>query len=149
MQQKIESSQQLVSGSKPIAEAVVAPVTEPLDYDDGLLAAGGPIMAVAIGFALIAAGATFFASGEALFAVVICVVYTVMFFGIPALMSRIRSGRDTRWKADTPERRNHLVSIHTGVMRRREAVLQMVIVPVGVSFAFVAFGLIWILSRPW
>lgn len=148
MQQKIESPQQLVTGSEPLAKTV-APVTEPLDYDDGLLAAGGPIMAIAIAFALAAAGTTFFASGETLFVVVICVVYTVMFFGVPAVMTRIRAGRDTRWQRDTPERRNHLVMIHTGVMRRHEAVLQMVIVPVGVSFAFAAFGLIWILSRPW
>lgn len=148
MQQKIESPQQLASGSKPLAE-VVAAATDLGDYDDGLLAAGGPIMAVAIGFALVAAGVTFFASGEALFAVVICAVYVVMFFGLPALMARIRSGRDTRWKRDTPERRNPLVAINTGVMRRYEAVLQIVIVPVGVSFAFAAFGLIWVLSRPW
>lgn len=148
MQQKVESPQQLVAGSKPLAD-VVSPDTEPLDYDDGLLAVGGPIMAIAMGFALAAAGATFFAKGEALFAIVICIVYTVMFFGVPVMMTRIRSGHDARWCRDTPERRNHLVAIHTGLMRRHEAVLQMVIVPVGVSFAFAAFGLIWVLSRPW
>lgn len=148
MQQKVESPQQLVAGSKPLAE-VVASVAEPLDYDDGLLATGGPIMAVAMVLALATAGATFFASGETLFVIVICVGYLAVFFGVPALMAHIRTGHDTRWRRDTPERRSHLVSINTGVMRRREAVLQMVIVPVGVSFAFAAFGLIWILSRPW
>lgn len=149
MQQKIESPQQFLVASKPAKRAIAGSTEEPHDYDDGLLATGGPIMIAAIGVALAIAAATFFASGEALFAVAICVVYTAVFFGVPLLLTRIRSGRDGRWQRETPHRRDHLVSIYTGVMKRHEAVLQMVIVPVGVSFAFAAFGLIWILSRPW
>lgn len=146
MQQKIEFPQQLVAGAK------VAPKPargEPDDYDDGLLATGGPIMIGAIGVALAIAAMTFVASGEALFAVAICVVYTAMFFGVPIMMLRMRSGHDARWQRDTPHKRKPVVTTYTGLIGRREAIVQMVIVPVGVSFAFGAFALIWVLARPW
>ena len=71
MQQKIESPQQFLVASKPIQD-VGTPGEEPHDYDDGLLAIGGPIMITAIGAALAIAAATFFESGEALFAVALC-----------------------------------------------------------------------------
>lgn len=148
MQQKIESPQQFIIAPEPTEKAVTK-TAEPHDYDDGLLATGGPIMISAMGLALLIAATTFFASGEALFAVVISVFYVAIFFGLPGLMARIRSGQDTRWQPDTPRKRDYLVQTYTGIMKRHEAVMQMVIVPIGVAFAFAGFSLIWILARPW
>ena len=146
MQQKVELSKQFQVSSKD-ASGASGTSTELYDYDDGLLATGGPIMIAAIAVALGIAATTFLASGEALFAVIISGFYTVMFFGIPAVMSRIRYGHDTRWQR--AHRRVDQVSILTGIMGRREAVLQMVMVPIGVAFAFAAFSTIWVLARPW
>ncbi len=148
MQQKVELTREFRAASKIVPEAP-AEAAEPDDHDDGLLATGGPIMFAAMGAALAIAAVTFLTSGEALFAVVISGVYTVIFFGIPVLMSRIRTGHDTRWRQETPHRKHHLVATFTGIMGRREAVLQMVIVPIGVAFAFAAFSMIWYLARPW
>lgn len=148
MQQKVELSSQFQVSSKN-ASGPPGASTELHDYDDGLLATGGPIMIAAIALALGIAATTFLANGEALFAVIISTFYTSMFFGIPILLSRIRTGRDTRWHRDTKQRRVDQVSIFTGIMGRREAVLQIVIVPIGVAFAFAAFSTIWLLARPW
>lgn len=147
MQQRLESPQQFLVASEP-AENLTAQDTEPVEYDDGLLATGVPIMISAIWLALAIAAATFFTSGEALFAVVISIAYTAVFFGVPALMARLRSRHDNRWKPRPPHTRDRVVSIYTGTMKRHEAVLQMVVVPVGVAFAFAGFGLIWMLVRP-
>ena len=118
------------------------------DYDDGLLAAAAPIMIVAYGAALGIAAMTFSASGEALLAITICVVYAVMFFGVPYLMINIRKNRDERWRTDGPERISDRISIHGGMIRRHEALLQMVIVPACVAVAFASFAIIWISLRP-
>ncbi len=147
MQQKVELSKKQVSPKD--ASGASGTSTEPDDYDDGLLATGGPIMVAAIAIALGIAATTFLASGEALFAVVISGFYMIMFFGIPSVLWRIRNGRDTRWQQARQHRSVDQVSILTGIMGRREAVLQVVMVPIGVAFAFAAFSTIWMLARPW
>lgn len=119
-----------------------------VDYDDGLLGAAAPIMISAYGLALFIAVLTFIGSGEALLAVGISAVYGVMYFGIPVLMTRIRNSHDERWRANGPERVSDRVAIYGGTIRRHEAILQIVIVPVCVAFAFAAFATIWILVRP-
>ncbi|MCL4765695.1 MAG: hypothetical protein KJZ80_05650 [Hyphomicrobiaceae bacterium] len=148
MQQKIDVHDMMRVAAKADPRTAIGE-TEPDDYDDGLLAAGGPIIVASAVAALGIATMTFLASGEALFAIAICVVYTAMFFGVPLTMTRIRAGRDERWRGDTPHRRHQAVATFTGAIRRHEAVMQMVIVPVGVAFAFAAFSVIWLLTRPW
>lgn len=148
MQQKIDVPRVMPAAAKADPRTAVRD-SDPDDYDDGLLATGGPIMIAAIAAALGIAALTFLTSGEALFAIAICVVYAAMFFGVPLTLTRIRDGRDERWRRDTPHRRHDAVATFTGAMGRREAVLQMVIVPIGVAGAFAAFSLIWVLARPW
>nr|PZN75716.1 MAG: hypothetical protein DIU57_18045 [Pseudomonadota bacterium] len=148
MQQRLESPQQFQIASKSAPSDPAQDEAKPVEYDDGLLATGLPIMISAIGVALAVAVATFFTNGEALFAVVISIAYAAVFFGVPAIMARLRSRHDTRWKPLPPHARDHIVSIYTGFMKRHEAILQMVIVPVGVAFAFAGFSLIWVLVRP-
>lgn len=119
-----------------------------LDYDDGLLRIAVPIMIVAYGSALGIVTATFWQSGEALFPIVICAVYIMMFFGVPILMSQVRNRHDTRWESRHPEATSDKVSVFTGRIGRTEAVLQIIIVPLVVVFAFAAFSIIWISLRP-
>jgi hypothetical protein len=72
----------------------------------------------------------------------------VMFFGVPVVMARIRNKRDARWFASSPEAHGDRVFIFGGSIGRGEALLQMVIVPLAVAFAFAAFAVIWLSVRP-
>lgn len=122
------------------------PDAPPRDYDDGLLRVAVPLMASAYGAALAIAAFTFATTAEATFMIAICGVYTLMYFGVPIIMARIRTGRDDRWTTETPARRAEEVEIFAGTIGRREALLQMVIVPIGVALAFAAFSVLWITS---
>ncbi|MEZ5850971.1 MAG: hypothetical protein R3D68_10035 [Hyphomicrobiaceae bacterium] len=121
------------------------PVT---DYDDGLLRTAVPVMMTAYGAAMAIAAFTFWQSGAALLAIAICVVYMAMFFGVPVLMSRIRNKHDVRWSQSHPQRRAERVVVFGGALGRTEALLQMVIVPLAVAFAFAAFATIWLSVSP-
>lgn len=148
MQQRTQSAEieaATTTGSRPPTRRREAVAT---DYDDGLLATGIPIMVAAYTAALVIVAATFMASGAALFAIAICAVYGVMYFGVPLLMLRVRSSHDDRWRPATPERTADRVYIFGGAIRRHEAIVQMVLVPLGVVLAFSAFSLIWIFVRP-
>src|SRR5690606_40228693 len=73
----------ILNPQKPVREDA-----EPDDYDDGLWATGGKIIIASIGTMLTIAVLTFLPSGEALFAVVISIFYTTMFFGVPFQLGR-------------------------------------------------------------
>jgi hypothetical protein len=118
------------------------------DYDDGLLGVAVPIMMACYVVATLSVVLAFRGSGEALFAIVLCVVYGAMFFGVPAVMMRIRSSHDRRWRSTRTERNSDMVSVLTGPMTRFEAVLQMVIVPLAVAVLFASFAFIWLVVRP-
>jgi len=148
MQQKIEAPEKFLIPAKSESDAR-ASEADPVDYDDGLLATAGPIMIANMGVAICILAMTFLASGEALFAVVISAGYVAVFFGLPIILTRIRDRRDDRWTREVPERTQHTVSVFTGTMKRHEALAQMLVVPLGLTFAFASFGLIWVLLRPW
>ncbi|HMN38394.1 MAG TPA: hypothetical protein PKD49_11895 [Hyphomicrobium sp.] len=118
------------------------------DYNDGLLGTAVPIMILAYATALAIVTLTFLQSGDTLLSIGICAVYLVMFFGVPGVMTKIRNGRDTRWTSRPPEATSERVSVFTGWLGRRDALLQIVTVPVAVAFAFAAFAIIWISVRP-
>lgn len=118
------------------------------DEDDGLLATAMPIMIGAFLMALAVVTTTFWSSGETLLSLAICFVYGVMFFGVPVAMAKIRNKHDTRWLADGPQRTSDIIDINTGPIHRGEALVQMVLVPVCVAFAFTGFAIIWVLVRP-
>ena len=147
MQQKIEAPETFLVTAK--VEPNTTAESDPADYDDGLLATSGPIMIASMAAGMCMVALTFLASGEAMFAVVISFAWIVVFFGLPIIMSRMRNRYDGRWCRDVPERRQQLVAVFTGTMKRHEAIAQMIVVPVGIMFAFGSFGLIWVLVRPW
>jgi hypothetical protein len=130
------------------ADPVVTDEIAEADYDDGLLRAAMPIMIAAYGAALAIASFTFWHSGETLLSLAICVAYAAMFFGVPVVMARIRNTRDVRWSPRHPESRSHRVTVFSGSIERSEALLQMVIVPLAVAFAFAAFAVIWLSLHP-
>lgn len=118
------------------------------DRNDGLLDTAIPIMIAAYGVALAIVTYTFWHSGDTLLSIAICAVYMVMFFGVPVVMARIRNWHDRRWHSDTSEAAADRVAIFGGSIGRPEALLQMVIVPIVVAFAFAAFAVIWLSVKP-
>jgi uncharacterized membrane protein len=128
-------------------KVTTSPVDTQAEVDDGLLAAAGPIMMAAYAVVLTVAILAFKADGEALLMVAISIVFAVMYFGVPLTMMRVRTRQDARWRKDGATRNGETVEICTGPMRRTEAVVQMVIVPLVVSAAFVAFAAIRSLVR--
>ena len=118
------------------------------DRNDGLLDTAMPIMIAAYGVALAIATYTFWHSGYTLLSIAICAVYVVMFFGVPIVVARIRNRHDGRWRSDATEAADDRVAIFTGSIGRSEALLQMVIVPLIVAFAFAAFAVIWLSVKP-
>lgn len=118
------------------------------DYNDGLLSTAGPIMACAYAVALGIAALTFRGKGEALFAVSISGGFALVFFVLPHLVLTVRKRQDRRWQEAAKQRYAPEVSTFTGSIRRREAVIQMVVVPLAVVVAFSSFALIWALIRP-
>lgn len=118
------------------------------DRNDGLLDTAMPIMIAAYGVALAIVSYTFWHSRDALLSIAICAVYIVMFFGVPIVMARIRNRHDGRWRSDANETAADRVAIFGGSIGRPEALLQMVIVPLVVAFAFAAFAVIWLSVKP-
>ncbi len=118
------------------------------DEDDGLLATAAPIMIGAYLMALAVVTTTFWSSGETLLSLAICFIYGVMFFGVPIAMAKVRNKHDARWLPDGTKRTADLVEIQTGTLHRHEALVQMVIVPVCVAFAFTGFAIVWVAVRP-
>lgn len=118
------------------------------DYDDGLLPTAGPVIAGSYGLALVIAALTFMSNGEAMFAVAISSVFAAVYFALAFLIFMVRKHRDIRWQAEGRQKHAGEVAIYTGAIRRREALLQMTIVPLSVVAAFTVFALIWVLARP-
>lgn len=118
------------------------------DYNDGLLSTAGPIMACAYAVALGIATLTFMNKGEALFAVSISCGFAIVFFVLPYLVLTVRKRHDRRWQGAARQRFAPKVSTFTGSIRRHEAIIQMVIVPLAVVMAFSSFALIWTQVRP-
>jgi hypothetical protein len=118
------------------------------DRDDGLLGAAAPIMIAAYSVAMAIAAYTFWGSGDTILSIAICVVYIVMFFGVPIAMMRVRNFHDQRWASGGREAVGDRVAIYSGTIGRKEALLQMVIVPLAVVFAFAAFAVIWLATKP-
>ena len=118
------------------------------DYDDGLLRAALPIMIAAYGFMFLVATITFWQSTETLLSVGVCVIYAAMFFGVQLVMASLRNSHDARWLRDAPEASGDRVSIFGGSIRRGEAILHIVLVPLVMAGAFTVLSMAWIASRP-
>ena len=69
-----------------------------------------------------------------------------MYFTLPVIMGRVRAARDQRWRSDSAHRTSAMVDLWTGPVRRREAIMQIISIPVAVLFAFAAFSAIWTLT---
>jgi hypothetical protein len=145
MQRKIDTVSVDDRESNGAAFASPEPASE---HDDGLLGTAVPIMIAAYGAAFGIVAYTFWQSGDTLLSIAICVVYTVMFFGVPIVMARIRNRYDARWALDYREATADRVEVFGGSIGRQEALLQMVIVPVAVVLAFAAFAVIWLSITP-
>ena len=133
--------------AQPKQDGPATAAATPAEWDDGLLAAAGPIMMAAYGVVLAVAVLTFKGSGEALLAVAVSIAFGFAFFAVPLAMTRTRARHDARWQKGAG-RKSETVETFTGCVARTEAVLHMVIVPVVVSIAFILFAAIWVLSRP-
>lgn len=118
------------------------------DRDDGLLRTAIPIMIAAYGTALAIVAYTFWRSGYTLLSIAVCIVYVVMFFGVPIVMARIRNRHDDRWAPGGREAMLDHVDVFGGSIGRKEALLQMSIVPLAVLFSFAAFAVIWLSVAP-
>jgi hypothetical protein len=111
--------------------------------DDGLLSVAGPVMIVCYGVMFGIAGLTFFGSGQALFVLSICAVFAFLYFAIPVTLLRIRAARDRRWMRDAVKARDPVVEVGTGSVRRWEAIIQIVSIPVAIVIGFALFALRW------
>ncbi|MGE0767487.1 MAG: hypothetical protein AB7L90_13560 [Hyphomicrobiaceae bacterium] len=144
MQLKLEA--QVIEEWKTAAEETT--VEPGSDRNDGLLDTAMPIMIAAYGVAIAIVTFTFWQSGDTLLSIAICAVYMVMFFGVPIMMARVRNRHDERWCGESPDAVVDRVAIFGGSIGRKEAVLQMVIVPLAVVVAFAAFAVIWLSVKP-
>ena len=115
---------------------------EPGEDDDGLLAVAGPIMASAYALLLAVAAVTFFRSGGAFFAVVISIVFAAIYFAIPMLFLKIRRTRDQRFH-ESELAASSVVDVWTGPMRRSEAVVQIVSIPLAILLGFTLLAIRW------
>ena len=137
------------SSNEPAAPAPLSPadpaLDEPGEYDDGLLAVAGPIIITCYTLLFAVAAATFFSTGAALFAVVVSIAFAVVFFAIPLTFFHLRAANDTRWRRDAVHSKSKIVETRTGPMRRWEAVVQIVTIPVVILLAFTALSIRWAL----
>ncbi len=113
-----------------------------IEHDDGLLAVAGPIMVVCYVLLFAIAAVTFFSSGSAFFAVGISIVFAVVYFAIPVVFFRIRAARDQRWLKDE-HATSPVVEVWTGSMRRWEALVQIVAVPLAILMGFTLLAIRW------
>lgn len=116
---------------------------EVVEYDDGLLAIAGPIMVICYSLFFTIATFAFMSSGNALFVVVISIFFAVVFFAIPVLFFKIRAARDERWRRDASVAANPVVEVWTGPMRRWEAIVQIVSIPVAILIGFTILTIRW------
>jgi hypothetical protein len=117
-------------------------------YDDGLLHNAGPIMAFAYALSLIVLLFTFSGHTEAFFNVIIVGGVFLVFFGIPYIMLRMRRLRDRRWHSDLEHSTAPSVTTWTGMLKRNDAIAQIIVVPLAVVVLFTSFALIWVLQGP-
>ncbi len=113
------------------------------EYDDGLLTVAGPIMIICYVLLFAIAAVTFFRTGTALFAVGVSAAFAVIFFAIPLLLLRIRSGRDDRWNYDPTRAASPEVDVFTGSMHRWEAIVQIISIPLAILMGFVLLAIRW------
>lgn len=114
--------------------------------DDGLLRVAGPIMVVCYTLLFAVAAATFFSTGAALFAVGVSAAFAIVFFAIPILFLRTRAARDSRWRRDAANASRPEVEVWTGSLRRYEAIIQIVSIPVAVLIGFTLLSIGWSLQ---
>lgn len=114
-----------------------------VEYDDGLLAVAGPIMILCYTLFFSIAAITFYGTGMALFAVAISAFFGLIYFAIPLLMFRIRSTRDGRWQSDSAHAGSAEVDVWTGRMRRWEAIVQIVSIPLAILMGFTLLAIRW------
>jgi Flp pilus assembly protein TadB len=141
-----------VALEKPFSSDAAAPSVDepesasdsPLEHDDGLLAVAGPIMVLCYVLFFAVASATFFGSGAALFAVVISMVFAAVFFAIPILFLRMRAARDQRWRRGE-QATSPVVDVCTGSMRRWEAIVQIISIPLTILMGFSLLAIRWAL----
>lgn len=148
MLQRLERADHDVEESSNKPRVATKSSAAPIDQDDGLLAEAIPIMIVAYAIALAAAVITFKANAEALFAVVISIGFAVVFFAVPLLLGRVRGEHDARLRPAPRQHASDRVETFTGIIRRPDALVQMVIVPIAVGLGFSCFALVWALVRP-
>ena len=129
-----------------VVVATLANPVAPADSDDGLLGQALPVVGVAYAAMFLAGVMTFWSSGAALFAVLISAGYTMMYFGVPLWMAWVRRSHDERWVTRTDRATTAMVDTYTGPLKRWEAVLQMVLIPIAVSVTFIAFCVIWVIQ---
>jgi len=136
------------SADDPAAAPVSRPAAEgdePGEYDDGLLAVAGPIIITCYTLLFAVAAVTFFSTGTAFFAVIVSIAFAVVFFAIPLTFFRLRASTDKRWRRDDEHSKSEFVETRTGPMRRWEAVVQIVTIPVVILLAFTALSVRWAL----
>lgn len=125
------------------ADGLASARDEVSEYDDGLLAIAGPIMLLCYSLLFTIAAVTFISRKDALFAVVISVFFAVVLFAIPLLFLKIRAARDWRWRKDTDIATGPVVEIWTGSMRRWEAIVQIVSIPLAILMGFTLLAIRW------
>lgn len=111
--------------------------------DDGLLSIAGPIMVLCYVLMFGIAAVTFFSSTQALFVLTICSGFAVLYFSLPYLFMRIRSGRDGRFQRDAVKAHDPMVEVGTGSIHRWEAIVQILSVPVAIVIGFSLFAIRW------
>ncbi|HEX2841070.1 hypothetical protein [Hyphomicrobium sp.] len=124
-------------------EVADADADENIEYDDGLLAVAGPIMIACYSLFFAIAAFTFFGTGTAFFSVGVSVLFAIVYFAIPMTMMKIRSTHDTRWRKQTSRASIPDVEVWTGSLKRWEAILQIVSVPLAILMGFALLALRW------
>lgn len=124
-------------------EVPVSDADENIEYDDGLLAVAGPIMIACYALLFAIAAYTFFGTGTALFSVGVSVLFAIVYFAIPMIMMKIRSTRDSRWRTQTSRASSADVEVWTGSLKRWEAILQIVSIPLAILMGFALLAIRW------
>jgi hypothetical protein len=114
-----------------------------LEYDDGLIAVAGPIMIACYLVLFLVAATAFHGTGTALLSVMLSATLGVVYFGIPLLLMQIRAGRDVRWRSDPSRAHSSEVDVWTGSMRRWEAIVQIVTIPLAIVMGFTLLAVRW------
>lgn len=127
--------------TQPVSAAVKS-ADDVIYHDDGLLAVAGPIMGLCYGLLFTTAAVTFSGTGSAAFVVLISIAFALVYFAVPVLMFRTRRTLDRRWRKDT-DATAEVVDVWTGPMRRWEAVVQIISIPVAIVTAFVFLCFWW------